>query len=57
MQAQELEALLDKNNISTVLGDNIAPVDVAFSGSTLQNQYEVKISLLDFEKAEFILEE
>lgn len=57
VQAKELEALLNENNISTVLGDNIAPVDITFSGSTLQDQYEVKISPLDFEKAEFILEE
>ena len=56
-QAQELEALLNENNISTVLGDNIAPVDVTFSGSTLLNKYEVKISPFDFEKAEFIVEE
>lgn len=55
-QAQELEVLLNENNISTVLRDNIPPVDVTFSGSTLLNQYEVKISPLDFEKAEFILE-
>ena len=55
-QAQELEALLNKNNISTVLGDNIAPVDITFSGSTLQDQYEVKISPFDFEKAESVLE-
>jgi len=56
-QAQELQALLNENNISTVLGDNIAPVDVTFSGSTLLNKYEVKISPFDFEKAEFIVEE
>jgi hypothetical protein len=56
VQAKELEILLNKNDINTVLGDNIAPVDVTFSGSTLQNQYEVKISSLDFEKAESILE-
>jgi len=56
-QVQELEALLNENNISTVLGDNIAPVDVTFSGSTLLNKYEVKISPFDFEKAEFIVEE
>ncbi|MFA9186961.1 hypothetical protein AAGV33_04390 [Flavobacterium sp. FBOR7N2.3] len=55
-QAQELEVLLNENNIDTVLGDNIAPVDVMFSGSTLHNQYEVKISPFNFEKAESILE-
>jgi len=56
IQAQELESLLNKNNIKTVLADNIAPVDVTFSGSTLLNKYEIKINPSDFEKAEAILE-
>lgn len=56
IQAQELETLLNKNNIKTILGDNIPPLDVTFSGSTLQNQYEIKIDSADFEKAEIILE-
>ncbi|MBZ4037384.1 hypothetical protein K6T82_21670 [Flavobacterium sp. 17A] len=55
-QAQELEALLNKNNIVVALADNIPPVDITFSGSTLQNKYEVKINPADFEKAEDILE-
>lgn len=55
-QAKELELLLNKNNIKTVLGDNIPPLDVTFSGSTLQNQYEIKINSSDFEKAEAVLE-
>nr|WP_294784176.1 hypothetical protein [uncultured Flavobacterium sp.] len=55
-QAKELEALLTKNNISVTLADNIPPIDITFSGSTLQNKYEVKISQADFEKAETILE-
>lgn len=55
-QAQELELLLNKNNIKTFIGDNIPPVDVTFSGSTLQNQYEIKIDPSDFEKAEAVLE-
>ncbi|WP_281231549.1 hypothetical protein [Flavobacterium gelatinilyticum] len=55
-QAKELEILLNKNNIKTFLADNLPPVDVTFSGSTLQNQYEVKIEAADFEKAENILE-
>ena len=42
-QAKELELLLNKNNIKTALGDNIPPFDINFSGSTLQNQYEIKI--------------
>ena len=56
IQAQELETLLNENNIKTVLADNIAPVDVTFSGNTLLNQYEIKIDSSDFEKAEAVLE-
>lgn len=56
IQAKEVEMLLNKNNIKTVLADNIAPVDITFSGSTLQNQYEIKIDPDDFTKAEEILE-
>lgn len=56
LQAKELENLLNQNNIDTVLTDNIPPVDVSFSGSTLQNEYEIKIQFENFEKAEKILE-
>ncbi|MHC0439327.1 hypothetical protein [Flavobacterium sp. 3-210] len=56
IQAKELEILLNRNNIKSVLADNIAPVDITFSGSTLQNQYEIKIDPADFAKAEAILE-
>ena len=56
IQAQELQTLLNENNIKTVLADNIAPVDVTFSGSTLLNQYEIRIDSSDFKKAEAILE-
>lgn len=55
-QAKELELLLNENNIKTVLGDNIPPLDITFSGSTLQNQYEIKIDPSDFKKAEAVLE-
>lgn len=55
-QAKELESLLNENNIVSQIVDNIAPVDSSFSGSTLQNQFEIKIQLLDFEKAEKILD-
>ncbi|WP_289663622.1 hypothetical protein [Flavobacterium panacagri] len=55
-QAKELETLLKENNIGTILADNLPPVDITFSGNTLQNQYEVKIDASDFEKAELILE-
>jgi hypothetical protein len=56
IQAKELETLLNKNNVKTIITDNIAPVDITFTGNTLQNQYEVKIDFADFEKAEAILE-
>lgn len=56
-QVKNLESILNNNNITTQIADNIAPVDTSFSGSTLQNQYEIKIQLSDFEKAEKILNE
>ena len=56
IQAQELETLLNENNIKTVLADNIAPADITFSGSTLLNEYEIKIDASNFEKAEAVLE-
>lgn len=56
-QVKDLETLLNQNNIATEIADNIPPVDSSFSGSTLQNQYEIKIQLTDFEKAEKVLDE
>ncbi|MFB9109321.1 hypothetical protein [Flavobacterium gyeonganense] len=56
-QVKDLESLLNKNDIATEIADNIPPVDSSFSGSTLQNQYEIKIQLTDFEKAEKVLDE
>lgn len=55
-QAKELELLLNKNNIKTVLGNNIPSLDANLSGSTLQNQYEIKIDPSDFENAQAVLE-
>lgn len=55
-QASELKKLLDGEGIESVLGDNIPPVDVTFSGSTLQHEFEVRIKPSDFDKAEGILE-
>lgn len=54
-QAKELERLLNGKNIETQIADNLSSVDSSFSGSSLQNQFEIKIQLLDFEKAEKIL--
>ena len=55
-QASELRELLLENGIVSELGDNVAPVDVTFSGSTLQNEIELRIKQSDFKKAEEILE-
>lgn len=55
-QATELKELLDKEGIDAVLGDNIPPVDVTFSGSTVQHEFEVRIKPSDFGKAEDLLE-
>jgi len=55
-QATELKTLLNNNGIETVLGDNEPPVDVTFSGNTLQNEIEVRIKQTDFKKAELLLE-
>ena len=55
-QATELRELLLKNGIESELADNVAPVDVTFSGSTLQNEVELRIKQSDFEKADLILE-
>lgn len=56
-QASELKKLLDSEGIESVLGDNIPPVDVTFSGSTLQHEFEVRIKPSDFGKAEDLLEQ
>ena len=54
-QAEELQALLKDNGIDAVVGDNLPPIDVTFSGSTAQHQYEVRIAPGDFKQAEAIL--
>ncbi|WP_347923681.1 hypothetical protein [Pontimicrobium sp. SW4] len=55
-QATELKDLLNENGIESILADNVPPVDVTFSGSTLNNQVEIRIKQSDFKKAEEILE-
>ncbi|WP_010516976.1 hypothetical protein [Croceivirga radicis] len=55
-QAIELKELLEENGIKSVLADNIPPVDVTFSGNTLEHQYEIRIKQSDFKKAEKFLE-
>ena len=56
-QATELKELLEREGVESVLGDNIPPVDVTFSGSTLQHEFEVRIKQSDFDKAENLLEQ
>jgi hypothetical protein len=55
-QANELKELLKENGVESLVADNIPPVDVTFSGNTLQNEFEVRIKQSDFKKAEEILE-
>ena len=54
-QANELKALLDENNIEFILADNVPPVDVTFSGSTLLHEYEIRLKPSDFKKTEVLL--
>tara|TARA_R110002051_G_scaffold86730_1_gene152823 strand:+ start:70 stop:726 length:657 start_codon:yes stop_codon:yes gene_type:complete len=56
-QATELKDLLNENGIESILADNVLPVDITFSGSTLNNQVEIRIKQSDFKKAEEILEQ
>ncbi len=55
-QAIELRELLLNNSIESELADNVAPVDVTFSGSTIQNEIELRIKQSDFQRAEEVLE-
>jgi hypothetical protein len=55
-QATELKDLLRENGIESILADNVPPVDVTFSGNTLQNEIEIRLKQSDFKKAEDILE-
>ncbi|MEP3043267.1 hypothetical protein [Nonlabens ulvanivorans] len=55
--ALEIKELLEDNDIDVVIDDNVPPVDVTFSGSTLQHKIELRINEADFEKAEDILEQ
>ncbi len=55
-QANELKNLLKESGIESLLADNVPPVDVTFSGNTLQNEIEIRIKQSDFKKAEEILE-
>lgn len=55
-QAKEFAQTLNENGIRTLLAENSPQVDITFSGSTVNNQIEVKIAQADFDKANAILE-
>ncbi|WP_196890449.1 hypothetical protein [Aureivirga marina] len=56
-QAKEVEELLKENHIESIVTDDTPPVDITFSGSTLQYSAEIKIKEEDFKRAEVILKE
>ena len=55
-QASEMKELLKEHDIESRLADNVPPVDVTFSGSTLLNEIEISIKQSDFKQANHILE-
>ncbi|MBF4985631.1 hypothetical protein FNJ87_15295 [Nonlabens mediterrranea] len=55
--AVEIKGLLENNNIDVILDDNVPPVDVTFSGSTIQHKIELRIAEENFNRAEEILEQ
>lgn len=54
--AEELIANLKKSGIEVEIEDASPPVDITFSGNTMQNEIRVKIQQSDFDKANQILE-
>ena len=54
--AQELISTLKKNGIKVQIEDTSPPVDITFSGSTLQNEVRIKVRQIDFVRANQILE-
>ena len=56
-QAQEIIKFLNENSIETQFGENSSSLDSNFSGSSFNNEFEIKIKETDFEKANQLLEE
>ncbi len=54
-QANEMALLLKENNIAVVLVDNSPAMNITFSGNTLEDEIELKISQTDFQKAKTVL--
>ncbi|MGY3795181.1 hypothetical protein [uncultured Aquimarina sp.] len=55
-QAKDLEELLLKNGIDSIIADNVPSVDSMFGANPLNNEIEIRIKQTDFKKAEQILE-
>ncbi|MCK8520443.1 hypothetical protein M0D21_02625 [Aquimarina sp. D1M17] len=56
-QVKEVEALLSKEGIDSIIADNVPSVDAMFGASSLNNKIEIRIKQSDFKKAEEILEQ
>ena len=55
-QAQEVFTLLNFNEIETKIGNNIPPVDSLLTGQNITPEFEIKIKISDFVKANKILQ-
>jgi len=55
-EAEELISTLKENGVIVQVEDASPPVDITFSGNTLQNEIRIKIMQSDFETANQILE-
>jgi len=54
--AQELISTLKKNGVKVQIEDTSPPVDITFSGNTLQNEVRIKVKQSDLGRANQILE-
>ena len=54
--AQELISTLKKNGVKVQIEDTSPPVDITFSGNTLQNEVRIKVRQSDLGRANQILE-
>jgi hypothetical protein len=56
-QAHEVINFLNENGIENQFGENSSSLDSNFSGTSFNNEFEIKIKESDFEKASQLLEE
>jgi hypothetical protein len=55
-QTQEVVTLLNSNEIETEIGNNIPPVDSLLTGNNITPEFEIKIQITDFDKANKLLQ-